>query len=253
MNFDKLFISLNDAYHKDNLNKKKESKKIISKKTFYHAKNSKTTYLLLSPWHSVSFLFYPIKRKLQKMGFSYVQYDFSPDILTPSINSTEKYFEDIRKDIGADITMLSEKHDAKSFVVIGLSLSCVIASMISGISPKIQALILVVPGSSLAESLWSGIRTLKIKNEIEKRGVSLAELEKDWKDLAPENYIRNFKNKRVRIYISESDRIIPYNFGKKFEEEIREIIPDVQVRENKNLGHYGTILHFCLVSKDVII
>ena len=75
-----------------------------------HAKNATTTYILLSPWHSVPFLFSSIKKKLAKSGFSYVQYDFSPNILTPDVDSTEQYFDRIRKEIGDDIRNFTEKY-----------------------------------------------------------------------------------------------------------------------------------------------
>jgi len=254
MNLDKLFVFLDTRFSdKDNLKKKVKVKEPISKKTFYYAKNATTTYILLSPWHSVPFLFSLIKKKLAKSGFSYVQYDFSPNILTPDVDSTEQYFDKIREEIGNDIKNFTEKYNTEHFVIIGLSLSCVIASMISGLSSKINGLILVVPGNSLAKSLWRGLRTEKIKDVIREEGVSLTELEKDWKKLAPEQYINNFKNKKIKILISKSDNIIPYHLGKKFADEVEKVVSKVIVRENRFLGHYGTVFNFCLISKDIII
>jgi len=252
MNLDKilLFLGLGNV-DKDNLNENVRIGNPIMRKDSYHARGSRTMYLLLPPWHPTRFIFHPIKRKLRKLGFSYIRYEFCPDMLTPDICSTEEYFKLVKEVLREDMAHYAEKHEIERFVLLGMSLSCVTASMASDVSPRITGLILVAPSHSLSRALWHGMRTVNIKNAMKKEGISLTELEKDWEDLDPEKYVPHFKNKKVRILLSKSDTIVPYAQGKKFANEVKRMVPDADVRENRFLGHYGTILHFCFVSKKI--
>lgn len=87
------------------------------------------------------------------------------------------------------------------------------------------------------------------KNE----GISLKNLRMQWNELAPENYVRYLKDKKVRIILSESDKVIPYHLGRKFTDEILAVSSNVEVKENRFLGHYGTVLSFCFLSRDILI
>ncbi len=252
MNLDSIFVLL-AGLDKDILAEKVRLRKRVFKRTSHHVAKSRTTYLLLPPWHMPSLLFYFVKRKLKRLGFSYIHYDIRSDVLSPDVDSTRNYFKEIEKEIGADMKRWEERFNTEHFVIIGFSLGCVMASMVSGLNSKIRALILVVPGSSLAESLWRGLRTIKLKRVLRGEGLTLTELEKDWEELAPEQYVRNLKDKKVRVLLSRADKVIPYYLGKRFAEEIRKECSDVEIRENRWLGHYGTVLDFCLLSKDVVI
>ncbi len=64
--------------------------------------------------------------------------------------------------------------------------------------------------------------------------------------MAPEHYIEGVKDKNIKIILSRSDRIIPYKFGKKLAIEIKQNIANTEIVENTFLGHYGTIVSFCL-------
>lgn len=147
-----------------------------------------------------------------------------------------------------DLEKLSKENGIDRFVMVGLSLSCVFAMMISNHNKLISDIILVAPGNSLSESLWSGLRTVRVKRAMRRNGVTLKFLKKYWLELAPEHYVEGVKDKKIKIILSKHDLIIPYRFGKKLADEIKGIIPDAEVIENKFFGHYGTIVSF-LISK----
>ena len=61
----------------------------------------------------------------------------------------------------------------------------------------IDEFFLIIPGHCLAESMWKGISTQKIRQEYENQKISLEELKSHWYTLAPENNIANLKAKKV--------------------------------------------------------
>ena len=145
---DEVFLSLGiESDKEDNLPINIKVKNPISKITHHHTKGSTITYILLSPWHTNESLFNGIKNKIKRLGFSYIQYDFTSNVLTPDIESTKKSFKEMQREIGNDMRELIDKYNTEHFVIIGISLSCVIASMISGLNNKIRGIILVAPGN----------------------------------------------------------------------------------------------------------
>ena len=193
MNIDKI-VSWSSLFDKDVLDSEVEMQNPFSGSVFYGHGN-KTAYILMAPWHSGSYVFSSIKRKIRKIGGAYVQYNLIPDILSPDVEATRSYFEIVNQNVRKDLLKLHRENGVDNFIMVGMSLGCVFAMMVSDQNPLIKKLILVVPGNSLAESLWGGIRTIKIKRMMKKRGLTLTKLKKYWNDLSPENYISHVKDK----------------------------------------------------------
>lgn len=250
MNLDHI-LSWSYLFDKDNLNREVELQNPFSGSTYFN-QNSKTAYVLIAPWHAGSYVFLLLKRKIQKKGDAYVQYNLIPDILSPDWEATRSYFEIVNQNIRKDLERLHSE-GIENFIIVGLSLSCVFATMIANNNPLISGVILVAPGNSLAESMWSGLRTVRIKNEMKRNGLTVRELKRYWVELAPEKYIEGMHDKKVKIFLSKVDRVIPYRFGKRLVDAARKMIPQLEVIENTSLGHYGTVAHFCLFSKDIEI
>ena len=171
MHLDKLLL-VSSIFDKDVLEDKIiKFKNPLSKKIFF-CKNSSKAYILLSPWHANKSTFYFLKNKILESGFSCILYSFIPDILSPDVEGTRKYFEDIEKKIKNDLVEFQKQHNIKSFVVIGFSLSCVTASMVSGSNELVDGVIFIAPGITLAESMWYGLRTKNIRKIMENMEIS---------------------------------------------------------------------------------
>jgi len=250
MNLDKIFATWSSLFHKENLSGEVELQSPFSGSVFYD-KGSKIGYILIAPWHAGSHIFSLIKRRIRQEGEAYIQYNLIPDILSLDVKTTRKYFEAINRNIREDLEKIHKENGIEKFIIVGLSLSCVFAMMIANENTLVTDVILVAPGSTLAESMWTGLRTEKIKRVMKRNGMTLGHLKKYWAELAPESYIRGIKDKKVTILLSKSDNIIPYRFGKRFAEEVKKEIPDVEIKENNMLGHYGTMIYFCLFSKNI--
>jgi len=242
MNLDKI-LSWSSLFDKDNLNREVELQNPFSGSVFYD-RGSKVAYVLIAPWHAGSYIFTLIKKRIRGAGDAYVQYNLISDILSPDAEATRAYFEIVSQNIRKDLIKIHKESGVEKFIMVGLSLSCVFAMMIASKNELITDVILVAPGSTLAESMWDGLRTAKIKRVMKKEGMTLGRLKKYWLQLAPEEYLEGIKDKKVKIFLSKSDKVIPYRFGKKFADEAKKIIPDVEVKINNMLGHYGTVGSF---------
>lgn len=250
MNLDKILSCWSSLFDKENLNREVELQNPFSGSVFYD-KGSKVVYVLIAPWHAGSYIFTRIKSKIRHAGYAYVQYNLISDILSPDAEATRAYFEIVSQNIRKDLIKIHRESEVQKFIMVGLSLSCVFAMMIANQNDLIAEVILVAPGSTLAESMWSGLRTAKIKRIMRKEGLTLGSLKRYWLQLAPDEYLRGIKDKKLKIFLSESDKIIPYRFGKIFADEAKKTVSDVEVKTNTLLGHYGTILSFCLFPKEM--
>ena len=114
---------------------------------------------------------------------------------------------------------------------------------------NIDEIFLIIPGHCLAESIWQGISTQKIRQEYENQKISLKKLKNYWYTLAPENNINNLKSKKVSIFLSKADKVIPYYCGKKLLEKAKSLKYNLFYNINDNPGHYLTALKFYLSPK----
>lgn len=243
MNWDKLFVSL----WKDEYEPRINDENLIMER-FSYVEKSKELYVFFPPWHSKLKYDWKLRNKITSSGASCLEYKFNGHFLSSDYKLTIKYFKEIRKNILSKISNLIKKYNFKKINIIGISLGCVNACMIANSLKKINELILIVPGNDLAESLWNGIKTKRLRKAFVKKGINLESLKKYWKELAPENNLDNLEFKKVKIYLSKSDKVIPYGNGKKLFDKISKR-KNVEIHENKFLGHYLTAIEFYLFPK----
>ncbi len=213
---------------------------------FTHTKGSTTLCVSVPPWRGRFYYDTFIKRRAQKAGYSYLEFLVPQTLLYPDCDITDELCEMIRGRMIGEINHWKEKYGLEKIELVGLSVGCVGAMLIANNNPSVSKIELVAPGNSLAESVWYGIRTVNFRRELERRGMTLEFLMKHWKKLAPENNLHGLEGKEISVYISKSDQIIPYRFGKKLVEKMHEKGLKPQVFVNKFLGHYGTVVRFLL-------
>jgi len=213
-------------------------------KQFYPAENASKLYVFVHPWYTKTHRTLLLKKKLSQSGHAFLEYYEPPAVLSPDYKDTKKYFKTIQKTVIKDIKALKKKHGYSEVNLIGLSLSCVYACMVANGNKDIDNLFLIIPGHCLAESVWQGILTQRVKKALENQGVTLKKLKKYWSDLAPENNIDNIKCKHVYIYLSKADLIIPYYCGLKLKTALQKQKVKLTYEENKFLGHTLSAVYF---------
>lgn len=211
-------------------------------KSFSHAPDATHLKIVFSGWgDGVPFVTRLLLRKLNKKGFATLAYGFPREILAGQAKEVPSIFSFIQKTVQEDIDQLTDVYHFETIEVIGFSLGAVLASMVANGNEKINTVSLIVPGSSLAGSLWDGIRTQGLRKKYEKEGYTKTSLENLWQSLAPEENISHFEKKHVFIALSRADKVIPFMYGKNLIEVLSGKYSLLYVEENNNLGHYLTI------------
>ncbi|MEK9194669.1 MAG: hypothetical protein AAB884_02555 [Patescibacteria group bacterium] len=212
----------------------------------HYTTGSHTLYIIIPPWRGKLDYFQRLRNKIRKEGNSFIEYQFASGILSPDIENTRDLFIKIRNKIVNEIKSLNSQYKFSEIEVIGVSLGCVEALMIANANPYVNKITLVVPGNSLASSVWYGLRTRYIKGIIEAKGTTLDVLEKEWSILAPENNIDSLRGKKINVWLSKNDKVIPYYLGARLVDRMKSMGLNPTVKINERLGHYGTVLKFYL-------
>jgi hypothetical protein len=223
-----------------NYKKTYDVKKLIEKEV-HNNPNAKKTYLFIPGWKEGESDIKFLKKKIEKQGNSWIHYIFEPWILSSNYKQVLKNFKYIEKEAKRDL----EKFHGKK-IIIGVSLGAVAATMIFNSNKEVDKLIELCPSYSLSEALWFGIRTQNIKKSFENQGITLKKLKELWKEIEPGNNLPLDKKKRILIFNSKCDTVIPYYGSRIFIKKIREKGLKLKVKTNSNLGHYGTIAKFYL-------
>jgi hypothetical protein len=243
MVFDKIFFYIRNS--KQVFDEKIPVKNLI-KKEFWHKKGSEELFVILPPWGGRFYLNFFLRKKILKRGYSFLEYEFPEEILSSNWEITLKDFSKIRDAIIKEIRKTKKEHKFRKINLIGVSIGCINTCMIANDNSLIDELFLIIPGRCLAESMWKGISTQKIRQAYENKGVTLKKLKEYWHSLAPENNINKLKAKKISIFLSKADVIIPFHYGKKLVEEIKAFRYNISYKDNKFLGHNLTALSFYL-------
>jgi len=222
----------------------------LIRKEFFHYKDNKIFHVHMPPWHCGFLEYFFIKRRLKKYS-SYLIYVFNPKILSSNAQKTVEDFHTIKSKVIEEINKLDKEYKFKKIIITGISLGCVNATMIADNCPKIKEIYLFDPGNCLAESMWKGKNTQKIKQSYEEQGISLTQLKRKWKSLAPENNIRNLKDRKIHVFLAKKDDIIPYSTGKKLVDKLKKLKEKFTLKIDPHHGHYYTIIKEMILPNDI--
>ena len=218
------------------------SKLIIPK--FYHVRDSEVLCVIMPPWGvhlSLSFL---MRIQLAKKGISTLEFELPKAILSTNWKYTLNNFIQISDVVSDEIDILRRKYLFKRIVVVGLSIGCINACMISNNNRSVNEVKLIVPGHCLAESMWNSMDTKKVRRAYENQGISLEKLKKYWSKIAPQNNINNMKSKKISVFLSKHDKVIPFYSGMKLLDALKSSKYDVTSRILNHKGHSAAILEF---------
>ncbi len=211
---------------------------------FYHVPDSKVLCVLIPPWKTEADYYKPVRKRIHDAGYSCLEYKITSPLISPDYEYTRNAFKEVIDSVKSGIEKMVNQYGFKEVQVIGVSIGCVEAAMIANHNPHVTKLVLVAPGSDLAESMWYGLKTQNVRRLFEEKGITLPFLKEAWRDLAPENNFHGLDGKEIEIYISKSDVNIPYRYGKKLADAMIAHGLHPRVNENKYLGHYLTVLKY---------
>lgn len=240
----KVFVGLFDSLARKYVFPISELRKaIITEKSidrkFDYVKGSKVLYINIPGWRTSFSDSNNLRKRVIKKGFSCLDYHFPKGILSPDARATRKNILETKKVIMKDVIRYKKEYRFRKIAVVGTSLGVVPALLASNGNKDVNKIVLVVPGYNLAEALWTGIATKRLKNKFQKEGINLRKLKKIWGDLNLSDNINKLKGKEIFVYISRADKVIDYSQGKKFLSALKKRYR-VKSYINKDLGHYLT-------------
>ena len=218
-------------------------KELLIKK-FYYLPNSSDLYISIALWSGGLDYLCHLRKKVKQRNASFLEFKLSSEILSSDTEETLSRFYFLEQQIVNQVKLLHQQYGFDKIHLIGISMGCVTVSMIAHHNSFIDKIILIVPGDSLAEPVWKGIRSQHLKKIIESNGISLKDLKQKWHSLAPENNLDGMEKKEIIVYFSQSDRIIPGEFGECLVNKMYKKNLSPLVCKNKYLGHYGTMGKF---------
>lgn len=237
MYLDKLFFGLRGE---EDVYGKAVKKEDLIRKKFNFVPGSKELVLVFPCWGGVLKANLFVRCSLMKKGYSVLEYEFPSNILSCNPELTRKYFDSILKEVLSDVSRLKKERGFSRISIVGLSLGCVNACMVAD-KLRVSKLFLALPGSCLAEAIWNGIATQKLRRRYEDAGISLKDLKRCWRRLAPENNVSRLDCEAF-VFRSSKDLVIQSYLGKSLVSRIK----SVDCAVDSWMGHYLGVLGFWL-------
>ena len=179
---------------------------------------------------------WPINRMV-KQGFRVVTFDFEPLIVHKRdpdtwLNVIEAVVKTVR-----EIVNDLKQSGINDFSVFGFSMGTLPAIKSAATIPEIQKAVIMLTYGSVAENVWSWwfIRPAKIRAL--KLGYTMTSLDKKLAPLTPVANAPKLKGKKLLLYISHKDKIIPYEQASQFKDALESAGVDFTLIENKRFGH----------------
>jgi len=211
----------------------------------YYEADSPELTVFFPPWHGAREVTSKMIAKLARRG-AVLAYDFHDHILEPDVDKVLASHEFISDTVAGDIEKRRANGGFERLHLLGMSLgNAALAMTTSKIDGNFTRATTVVPGSSLAHSLWNGVRTQGMRAAFEKEGISVEELNDAWKTLNPSHHAHLMGGKLVRAQLSTSDGFIPPAYGEQYVTDLETAGADVEVHRSR-LGHAMNIISFCL-------
>jgi len=245
MSFDEILYKIKKTAEKSSSRDIIKSNLIsMIKKKFRYKKNSDKLFVMLPGWGSTLKYNVVLKKVISKKNYSFLEYEFPKEILSSNWEKTLKCFNIICDEVIKEIKELKKEHKFNTVYIVGISFGSFHACRIANNNKDITEMCLITPGHCLAETIWKGILTQKIKQGYEAKKITLKQLKKYWRGLAPENNIDNLKVKHITIIISKADQVVPFYCGNKLLNNLKKHKYNISYDINKSLGHLLTGVKF---------
>ncbi len=231
-----------------------EKAEIAIEKRFIATPGATVLKVIIPPWgNGESIVTKILARRLQKAGYACLIYSFPKYLLSTDPKNTLRFFTAIRAQVLADIGQYKSAHSFQRIDLIAASLGVVSACLIANENVDITNLYFIVPGSSLASSLWHGIRTGDLRKAYVHQRFTEQSLVELWAGLAPKKNIDAMQGKHIFITISKADIVIPYRFGQELVDVLHTLYPeDVETEVTRFSGHYLGIISYFVFSKTLL-
>lgn len=195
---------------------------------------------MLSGWKGKQWMYWPFSQILSINGYHCITYTYDPIILSADIYLSAHLIKHIAHHICLQINQL-KKQGINEFSVFGTSLGSVISLVAANQSADISKIILNTTGSDISEAVWSWDHVVPdFKLSLLAKGITLTQLKQAWKDINPQHNLAHLHNKKLLIYLSSKDELIPWQLGQNLVSRLDHLGYHYQLITNHSLSHSHT-------------
>ncbi len=203
-------------------------------------KQHKRVIFFLTGWQNKLWMYWILTKILARRGYCTVTYEYTPRVLSPNTTQTAEYLTTIADDIIQRIAHLKQE-GYHSISLFGISLGTLLALMVANRSEDVTSVILSTTGVDIAEAIWSWENVHpSFKKSLLTQHYTLAKLQASWRTITPKHNIDHLARKRMLVYLSQNDELIPYHLGKALLNEFEKRNYDYQVIVNHRNRHVFT-------------
>jgi len=237
------FVALAGQLHRPVFDDKYTADQAIVRATLLEVHKSRKLVVVFLPWHLPEWYAQHLQVSLTLLKNNVLTYYFNSSIIEANTPTVISSYEFIALSIASDIERLRQEKHYAAVDLLGISSGNVSLGITAEKLPHFNKVIMVVPGDSLTDSLWTGWRTRRLRNAYKRQGISLLELQKEWDILAPRSHIEALKGHDIRIILAAKDHFIPHMYGKLLVNELKAAHTRVTFTD-KPFGHVATILSY---------
>lgn len=211
-----------------------------SKKQYYtreFGRKNQPVVLILAGWKTRLWMYWPVARILALRGYYPIVYAYDDEVFSPNPARTLKSITAIADVILLRISELKNQGH-KDFSIFSFSLGTLIGLMVANNSPDVSKVILNLVGTGPAETVWSWDKLYPdFEQKLHNQHLTLDNLSKIWAPIAPVNNISRLRGKKLLIYLTKRDKVIPYDHGLELVGQIKTAGYDYRLITNHHLVH----------------
>lgn len=221
---------------------------MVDYQTKTYGQKNKKVVIVFGGLGSTQKLFWFLGKALSSHGYKAIIYTYSPALLSPDPKKTRMNFTNLVQEVQKTLRSLP-KRQQKRIAVFGTSLGSVPAMMLVQRERNIRDIILNTPIANVAETVWKWEKHhFNFKKQLQEHRVTRKKLRSDWFDLSPINNLDTLADKRLLLFASTHDEIIPYTqtkeLVKKLEDEEIEFEAIINSRHKHLLSSIISMLRY---------
>ena len=212
----------------------------------HHGRRNTKIIFLLEGWQTKLWMYWIFAKIFERNNYYCITYAYDKGVLSPDTFQTVQNITIIADDILNKIETL-KKEGYRNFSIFGTSLGALIALFVADKSKDVSKIILNMTGADIAEAIWSWDSVNPhFKKSLLEQSYTLEKLRNVWKPISPMHNIQHLKNKKILIFLSKNDELIPYHLGEKLLQEFERRKYDYKVIVNHHFKHFFTgVINLC--------
>ncbi len=201
---------------------------------------------MFPPWHGGGRAYELLAKRLVNRDKAVFWLEFDDQILTHDADQVLQSFSQVQSQVANTLHGLADSGRYDRISLFAASLGTPSLAMTASVFNQFESAVMITPGSNLARCMWHGVRTRRVRQELEARGETLSHIDELWQPIAPVNHMEALRGKDVSVIVSDADKMIPTRYQNEYVEALVADGVSPSVYRSK-CDHYGTIGRYCML------